>query len=387
MGFTIGALTLVLLMSIMGYRRGGIVSLMAIAVMALGAVLVAAICSAVFGSDATAIGAIIGAVASGVVFGLRSEVIEQHVSARVGEDMRQFDHVAGAFMSAAVASTVIWLVAADATLGPNESRLSVSVRDAVASRVLLGVVPPTGNVATAVLRSGLAPSANGPTILVDFPSDDILFATGVVQSRQSVVRIEGRACTTISAGSGWVIAPRFVITNAHVVAGMKLPGVLLMGNEPILPAVVRAFDPVNDLAVLYVPTLVAPPLKFAVATKHSDPTAVIGFPKLEGLSLTPARFDRELTYGITDIYDHGNAVVPIVLFRGDVRPGNSGSPMVNAQGEVVATIAAHALNQSIDGGFAVPNSAVQNLFARLQPIVSTGPCIEEQPLENAVTKQ
>jgi len=280
--------------------------------------------SAILGRGATALGAIIGALACGVVFGLRSDALEQRVTERVGEDMRQFDRVAGVFLSAAVAACLIWLVAAVATLAPNQSRLSLAVREASVSRILLGVVPPTGNVAAMVLRSGFAPSVNGPTILVDFPSDQILQQPAVVRAKQSVLRIEGRACDEVSAGSGWVIAPRFVITNAHVVAGMRQPVALLMGKEPLLVATVRAFDPVNDLAVLYVPQLVAPALRFAAATSHGDSTAVIGFPKEEGLSTTPTRFDRELAYGVTDIYNKGDSQRPIVLFRGDVRPWHLG---------------------------------------------------------------
>lgn len=377
--FTSAGITLIGLMAIMGYRRGGIVSLLAVVLMLLGAVPAAVIAAAAFGSRFTSLGAVVGALGVGVLFALRVDAIEARVGLHVGEDMRQFDRVAGGVVSATVATTVIWLVAAVATLSPSASELSKAVRRSEVSSVLLGVVPPTGGVASVVLRSGLAPSIGGATILVDSPDDSILVEPSVTGAEASVVRVVGRACTDVSAGSGWVVAPHFVITNAHVVAGMLAPKVLLQGRQPLLDATVRAFDPLNDLAVLEVPALTAPPLSLAMSPPHGVSTAVIGFPKEEGLSITPARFDRQLTIGIADIYDRGSVEAPIVLFRGDVRPGNSGSPMVDAAGHVVATIAAHALNQSIDGGFAVPNVAVNAIFRNLGPQVSTGPCITEKP--------
>ena len=38
----------------------------------------------------------------------------------------------------------------------------------------------------------------------------------------ATVQVTGRACDQIQEGSGWVVAPQVVVTNAHVVAGEEL---------------------------------------------------------------------------------------------------------------------------------------------------------------------
>ena len=54
----------------------------------------------------------------------------------------------------------------------------------------------------------------------------------------------------------------------------------------------------------------------------------------------------------------------ITPLRGRVRPGNSGGPMVDAHGQVVATVFAALTGTSRPGGFAVPNALVRAQLAR-----------------------
>jgi S1-C subfamily serine protease len=67
----------------------------------------------------------------------------------------------------------------------------------------------------------------------------------------------------------------------------------------------------------------------------------------------------------------------MTTFRGLVRPGNSGGPLVGTDGHVLATVFAEATGGRSRGGFGVPNAIVRRVLAGVAPAgqaVSTGPC-------------
>jgi len=75
-----------------------------------------------------------------------------------------------------------------------------------------------------------------------------------------VVKIHGQApsCSRALEGSGFVIAPQRVLTNAHVVAGTEQVSVLVKDGQ--LDAHVVYYNSDIDVAILAVPDLTAPPL-------------------------------------------------------------------------------------------------------------------------------
>ena len=94
-------------------------------------------------------------------------------------------------------------------------------------------------------------------------------------------------CQAISSGTGFAVAPGYVVTNAHVVAGADTVRVGLDGNAydaaPVL------FDPDLDVALLYAPGLPAPPLSIAATDPMRGATgATFGFPGGGGLKVLPA---------------------------------------------------------------------------------------------------
>jgi S1-C subfamily serine protease len=75
-----------------------------------------------------------------------------------------------------------------------------------------------------------------------------------------------------------------------------------------------------------------------------------------------------------DSYGNGPIQRPIAFLRGHVRSGNSGGPLIDAQGQVLATVFA-ATTTGPPGGFAVPNDVVQQaLQNETSTPVDTGPC-------------
>jgi S1-C subfamily serine protease len=64
----------------------------------------------------------------------------------------------------------------------------------------------------------------------------------------------------------------------------------------------------------------------------------------------------------------------ITSLRGLVRQGNSGGPVVDGAGRVVATVFAATVGGTERSGFGVPDSIVQDALGRARGPVDTGPC-------------
>src|SRR4030095_732253 len=117
----------------------------------------------------------------------------------------------------------------------------------------------------------------------DLPDPSVLRAAGVRRGAPSVVRVLGTACGLGVSGSGWVVSPGLVVTNAHVVAGERDTTIDSV-NAPPLPAQAVAFDSKNDVAVLRVSGgLNAPPLTQA-EPREGQTAAIMGFPENQALT-------------------------------------------------------------------------------------------------------
>jgi S1-C subfamily serine protease len=179
-------------------------------------------------------------------------------------------------------------------------------------------------------------------------------------ARASVVRIVGTACGLGIEGSGWVAGPDLVVTNAHVVAGEADTVVEPHGASPGLPAHAVAFDPHDDIAILRVPGLREPTLPLAADPRPGTAAAIMGYPQDGPFDIEPGRIGQTSVVSTEDAYGNGPVLRRITSLRGRVRPGNSGGPMVDTTGHVVATVFAAIVGSSGgEGGFAVPNALVQ----------------------------
>jgi S1-C subfamily serine protease len=207
----------------------------------------------------------------------------------------------------------------------------------------------------------------------------VVHKPAVLKDENSIVKIRGvaQSCNKRLEGSGFVISPGHVLTNAHVVAGVNTDLGIVTAKGTALRATVVRFDPQVDLAVLYVPGLTAPLLRFATATaSRGDNAIVAGYPLNGQFSAVPARISGESTAGGPDIYRSGNVSRDIYEIRARVEPGNSGGPLLAPNGRVYGVVFAAAVNYH-DTGYALTASQVENDargWARATQAVSTQRC-------------
>ncbi|MDQ3485859.1 MAG: MarP family serine protease [Actinomycetota bacterium] len=211
---------------------------------------------------------------------------------------------------------------------------------------------------------------------VEPPSDGVTQRRQVVEAADSVVKILGSAadCDRTVEGSGFVYAPERVMTNAHVVAGVSEP-VVRVGDDDLAGEVVY-YDPDVDVAVLYVPGLQAPRLRFDDVAESGDMVALLGYPENGPYDVQPARVRDRQSLRSPNIYGDDTVTRDTYSIFGLVRQGNSGGPLVNRRGDVVGVIFAASVTDA-DTGYALTAGQVERAAdtgdSSLEP-VSTGSC-------------
>ena len=100
------------------------------------------------------------------------------------------------------------------------------------------------------------PFGHTPIVPVDAPDANLAGSAVVAAVLPSVVKIRGLAngCQKVLEGSGFVVSPNRVMSNAHVVAGANSVTVESDGNT--YDAQVVSYDPDADISILDVPELV-----------------------------------------------------------------------------------------------------------------------------------
>lgn len=199
----------------------------------------------------------------------------------------------------------------------------------------------------------------------------------VNHDKASVVKIEGQGCGGIVEGSGFVVGSDLVATNAHVVAGIKRPYV--EDSNGTHSAVALWFDPDLDFAVLRVPNLAGDSLVMVdsdVAT--NTPAAALGYPGGGSLTASAAAVLDEFTATGRNIYDSNTVNRSVYELQADIRPGNSGGPLIAKDGTVIGVIFAESTTYD-HVGYALTSHEVRNeirqAIARNQ-VVSTDRCAE-----------
>jgi S1-C subfamily serine protease len=281
---------------------------------------------------------------------------------------RTVDAVGGAAVSAIAVLLIAWFIGSSLAHSPfggvaravNGSRVLTAVDRAVPSQVQIWFAD-----FRKVVASGGFPQVFGALgaeriIPVDPPDPGVLDDPEIVAARASVVKITGsaRSCSRSIEGSGFVFAPGRVMTNAHVVAGVRQPEVQVGGAGSQLPATVVYYDPQVDVAVLLVDGLSAKPLRFD--TELAGPgtaEAIAGFPRDGPYTLSAVRVRGTEHARGPDIYQDTEVTREIYALRGIVQPGNSGGPLLDKDGQVDGVVFGKAVGDA-DTGYALTASQV-----------------------------
>jgi S1-C subfamily serine protease len=313
----------------------------------------------------------------GVAIGMRL----RHAAAEVGA--RAVDAVAGIAVAAVGLVLTVWLLADPLSRGPSPE-LANSLRDSRLISLIEGALPAPPDVIARVgiyldrqgfpeVFSGVRPEislAPPPT-----PKGSTVKAATAAAHR-SVVQVESTGCNSISFGTGFVTRRGFVVTNAHVVAGGEV--VLVNSRRRTDEASVVLFDPALDLAILSVPALEAPALRWVSepAGRGTD-GATLGFPGgKRDLVPKPAAVQQRIRAVGRDIYGVGSVTRDVLILKDEVTRGDSGGPFVTADGEVAGVVFAAAVSER-NTGYALTAGSVREVVAdgvRRDEPVGTGAC-------------
>lgn len=291
----------------------------------------------------------------------------QALGALVGQKVRRrvvwrparvFDALTGAALSVSAMLVIAWVLGVAASGAPLDD-INTEVRGSAVLGAVDKVMPSASDRLLSAFNAVVG-SSDFPRYLEPFqfehitpvrpPARRVVASDGVRLARRSVVKILGdaRACGKTLEGSGFVYAPHRVMTNAHVVAGVEHPLVRL--NDTDHASTVVYYDSDTDVAVLAVPDLRAPALRFAADPARSGtPAAVLGYPEDGPFDAEPARIRSQQRLSSPDIYGSGVVVRDTYAVYSLVREGNSGGPLVSPAGRVLGVVFAASLVDSHTG--------------------------------------
>jgi S1-C subfamily serine protease len=250
-------------------------------------------------------------------------------------------------------------------------------------------VRPLGLIAAAGAGAGLALAAaaltghlgNSTTIQQILPASALPAGTvssaGRALSVEQIYRLDAPGVVQINEpsspsplalglGSGFVIDKAgHIVTSNRVVSGARTVRVSFSGNDE-LAATVIGEDPTTDVAVLQVRTqsrsLSPLPLGDSDLVQVGDPVVAIG---------NTLALDRTATVGIVSAVHRGidltSGVSRSIQTDAAINHGNSGGPLINAQGQVIGVSSdlAPGLPASAEIGFAVPIDTVKTVVAQI----------------------
>jgi S1-C subfamily serine protease len=384
-------LALVVLAAISGARQGVVIALPALIGVFAGLVLGAIIAPVIvenFTNFATRAAFFIAIVVFLVALGETAGVWVGRTLRRKMKtpNLTPIESILGALVQGVVVFVVAWIIAVPLTTVTGLPGLAQAIRGSVVLGGVDDIMPPGAdqlpNGVKKLLDDSGFPNVVGPfsqTPLVDTgPPDPALQNSPVVrQVRTSVLKIHARAqsCSRALEGTGFVISPQRVMTNAHVVAGTDQVSVETDNGQ--LDARVVLYDPSVDVAILSVPDLNARPLQFAQQEANKgDSSIVLGYPLDGPYTASAARIRERINLRGPDIYDSATVTRDVFTVRAKVQSGNSGGPLVDPSGNVVGVVFGAAVDDD-ETGFVLTAKQVADEVEqapRLTRRVATGAC-------------
>ena len=328
------------------------------------------------------VGVLAGAVIGQIVASILGRRLRSHLTWRPA---RFVDHALGAALYVAALGIIVWLIASVLVLVPvgpvsdqvQRSRVVSAIDTLMPDPVRGAFARLQSVVASTTLTGAMAGVAHLSGPQVDAP-DPAIVDGAVSVARPAVVRVSGSApeCDGIVSGSGFVIAPDRVMTNAHVVAGVARPVVQVRLGAVGVTARVVYFDPRADIAVLAADGLDAPALSLEPQQAASGADAVVaGFPNGGPFASSAARVRAQVTLHAQDIYGEGSATRSAYALRGSVQPGDSGGPLLTPDGRVLGMI--FGADPQADTGYALTADMLDGPVAKAPSLtrrVDSGTC-------------
>jgi len=366
-----------------GYERGLLASALPLAGFVVGAIIGGRLGPALLTEGGESPYAPLVTVVCGLLVGTAAAVVMEGVAEAISVRflrrrgaLGQIDGVAGAVLLGALGLLLAWAFGAAAlnVPGPGDRGLRDELQQSRILGALNDILPPSGPILNVLRHVDPVPSVSGPEAKVGPPAPRIARDPDVRRAGASVVKILGTACGLGIEGSGWVAGNDLVVTNAHVVAGEDSTTVTTRSGDE-LDATAVHYDPQNDLAILQAAGLGLAPLDLDTDASSGTAAAVLGYPENGPFTVAPARLGSTETVISQDSYGGGPIERLMTSFRGSVRSGNSGGPVVDAAGNVLTTVFAAAKDKGPAGGLGVPDSIVEDaLSGPLRPS-GTGPCV------------
>jgi S1-C subfamily serine protease len=361
--------------AVSGYRQGFIVGILSFFGFVGGALL-----GAEFGPSLSR--ALVGGQTQqdviAVVLLVSFAVLGQFIASAIGAAMRStvtwrsataLDSVGGAGVSVVSVLLIAWVVGSVLAESPFPL-VDQQVNNSLALQTLDKFMPSPAKTTFSDFRRLLASNSTyaevfsgiGAERILTIPAPDngVLSSPGFLAARSRVVRVQGVApsCQRSIEGSGFVISPDHILTNAHVVAGVTTRQTVTTTAGRPLAATVVFYDPQVDVAVLYVPGLNLTPLQFAGQASPGDSAVVAGYPlDAQYLHTVSARIGDIQNAQGPNIYQTTTVTRQIYEIRAQVQSGNSGGPLLSPQGTVDGVVFAAAVGVS-DTGFALTASQV-----------------------------
>jgi S1-C subfamily serine protease len=383
--------TIIVFAMIFGWRSGFIVQALALVGFVLG--VVAMIALAPLATQLTAglsgwlPGVLLVAAMAGIIVlaqvagGALGAVIRRRVGRGV---LGGLDQGAGAAFGFVRGVFLVWLIGALVGLLPIAT-LATEARQSLILRTLQTRLPSplvfAGELGSVLEVAGL------PDIFVGAspPPAPPLDAPGLARAeaaargaQSSTVRVETLACGDLISGTGFAVSTGHFATNAHVVAGAEQLWVSFDGSIDRHAGRVVFFDPQLDIALIDVPRLDVAPLTFsATDPQRGDVAAALGFTGGGPERVIAALVSRTLEALTRDIYGNAITAREIIELRSSVAPGDSGGPLILADGTVGGVTFSQSRDHPDIGYALAPTAVATDISDSLTSTaaVDTGACL------------
>ena len=381
-------LVLVLAYALSGYWQGFITGAFATTGLLLGGLFGVWLAPIALGDADPSLMVSLGALFIVILAASLGQAVLQLAGARIREritwqPVKAVDAVGGAALSAVAVLLVAWALGV-AVSGSRIGSVTPLVRESAVLGKVNSALPQSASnalrafndlVGTSFFPRYLEPFAPERIVEVGPGPKRLLTDPDVVRAQPNILKIRGsNDCGRGIEGTGFVYASGRLMTNAHVVAGVDNPEVEIDGTTE--SAEVVYYNPELDVAVLSLDTGSRTGLSFDLTAEAEDGVAILGYPQDGPYDVQPARIRSEQRLRSPDIYGEGTVIREVFSVRGLVRPGNSGGPIVDSEGDVVGVVFAASVTDD-ETGYALTAAQVEESAAdgrASDDEVSTGDC-------------